>query len=214
MRKKFGTVFMILGVLMLVGAFSLILYNRHEATVAEESAKELLPQLIEKIQIENAPIITDDLGSDAEVAPEIDLPAIYLDPKDFKMDEVVIEDNPYIGYLSIPKLNVDLPVMSDWDYDKLKISPCRYYGTVKGEDLVIMAHNYDKHFGRISELREGDSVIFVDIKGHATVYKVVARDVLAATAIEEMTAGEFDLTLFTCTYSGQERVTVFCDKMK
>jgi hypothetical protein len=31
-------------------------------------------------------------------------------------------------------------------------------------------------------------------------------------AVEEMTSGEFDLPLFTCTYGGKSRVTVYCDK--
>ncbi len=216
MRAKFGIVFMSLGLCMLLGAFSLILYNRHEAASAAESAQELLPQLIQQIQIESLPTENEDPSSpsDSQNYEDIDLPAIYLEPKDFVMEELVIEEHAYIGYLSIPKLNLDLPVMSDWDYPSLKIAPCRYFGTVKGEDLVIMAHNYEKHFGRISELYVGDSILFVDIKGHVTVYNVVARDILASTAIEEMTAGEFDLTLFTCTYSGNERVTVFCDKAR
>ena len=48
--------------------------------------------------------------------------------------------------------------------------------------------------------------------GVTTRYKVVAMDILEPTAVDVMTAGEFDLTLFTCTYSGQSRVTVYCDK--
>lgn len=220
MRAKFGIVFMSLGLCMLLGAFSLILYNRHEANSAEQSAMELLPQLIQQIQIESLPTegeentSSDASSSESEVYEDIDLPAIYLEPTDFVMEELEIEDHAYIGYLSIPKLNLDLPVMADWSYPSLKIAPCRYFGTVKGEDLVIMAHNYERHFGKISELYEGDSVLFVDVKGHVTAYKVVARDILASTAIEEMTAGDFDLALFTCTYSGNERVTVFCDKAK
>ena len=37
---------------------------------------------------------------------------------------------------------LELPIMSDWDYGRLKIAPCRYYGSVRGENLVLMAHNY------------------------------------------------------------------------
>jgi sortase A len=41
---------------------------------------------------------------------------------------------------------------------------------------------------------------------------VAALDILESTAVETMTAGEFDLTLFTCTYDGKSRVTVYCNK--
>ena len=38
-----------------------------------------------------------------------------------------------------------------------------------------------------------------------------ASDLLPATAVEEMTAGDYDLTLFTCTANRTHRVTVRCD---
>ena len=99
-------------------------------------------------------------------------------------------------------------------YTRLRIAPCRYSGSVRGEDIVIMAHNYASHFGGLSKLSEGDNVIFTDTNGTPTVYEVVAMDVLAPYAVKEMTAGDFDLTLFTCTYAGQSRVTVYCDRVK
>ena len=133
--------------------------------------------------------------------------------EDYTMTEVTIDGHSYIGYLTIPALNLELPIMADWDYDKLQIAPCRYSGTLKGGDLVLMAHNYEKHFGKLSKLSEGDSVIFTDMDGIVTQYEVIARDVLNPTAVEEMTAGDFDLTLFTCTYGGQSRVTVYCDRI-
>ena len=81
------------------------------------------------------------------------------------------------------------------------------------DDLVIMAHNYDRHFGSLSELRIGDRVSFTDMDAETTLYEVVALDVLAPTDIEVMTAGEYDLTLFTCTYGGKSRVTVRCNRI-
>ena len=64
-----------------------------------------------------------------------------------------------------------------------------------------------------SSLRSGDSVIFTDMDGVITSYQVVALDVLHPTAVEEMTAGFYDLTLFTCTYGGKSRVTIYCNKI-
>ena len=87
----------------------------------------------------------------------------------------------------------------------LQIAPCRYYGSIGGEDLVLMAHNYASHFGRIDELRPGDTVCFTDMDGISTWYQVTVRDLLPPTAVEEMTSGGSDLTLFTCTYGGRTR---------
>lgn len=204
MRNKFGTLFMILGAALIVAALSLFLYNQREASEAEQASVELMPQLVSEIR------------RNQETAPEEptevpNTPLELLDPSDLVMTEVEINGYPYIGYLSIPALGLELPIMSDWSYHRLKISPCRYSGTVKGEDLVLLAHNYDRHFGRLSELTEGDSVTFTDMDGEVYSYEVTALDILAPTAVEEMTAGDYDLTLFTCTYGGKSRVTVYCD---
>ena len=41
-------------------------------------------------------------------------------------------------------------------------------------------------------------------------YEVIELETLSPFAIEEMTGGNWDLTLFTCTVGGQYRVTVRC----
>ena len=57
--------------------------------------------------------------------PELQKPIELLTEEDKKMTEVEIDGNLYIGYISIPALNKELPVMSTWSYPKLKIAPCR-----------------------------------------------------------------------------------------
>ena len=202
MRAKLGALCLFLGVALLCGALSLYLHNQREAAQAQEHAQEVLPQVLEQIPTE----------LDEALLAELLTPVEFLDPSAFEMTEVVINGYGYIGYLSIPSLELNLPIMGAWDDIRLQIAPCRYHGSVNGEDLVLMAHNYATHFGHLSELREGDSVVFTDMDGITTHYQVVARDILPPDAVEEMTSGEFDLTLFTCTYGGESRVTVYCDK--
>jgi len=198
---------MLLGTVLIFGALSLFLSNQREAKEAEQFTGSLLPVLIEKIE-EKEETDTQPLTYTLPVGTPIE----YLDPSAFEMTEEEINGHAYIGYLSIPKLELELPVMADWSYSKLQIAPCRYTGSVRGEDLVIMAHNYASHFGGISKLSEGDSVIFTDMDGIVTAYEVVVQDILDPYAVEEMISGEFDLTLFTCTYGGKSRVTVYCDR--
>lgn len=201
---------MILGAALIFGALSLFIYNQQEEATAERATMNLVPQLIEAIDArreiagETTPTIPEGLG----------VPIDFLDPSAFEMTEVEIDGYAYIGYLSIPSLNLELPVMADWDYTRLKTAPCRYTGSVRGEDLVIMAHNYAGHFGQLANLSDGDRVVFTDMDGITTEYEVMSRDVLDSYAVEEMTSGDFDLTLFTCTYGGQSRVTVYCDRVK
>ena len=203
--KRLGKYCMILGALMLVSALVLFLYNRQEAARAKAAADTLMPQLMEQIQ-QNA----DDYVTEPTIP--VDLPQIGPETAPSAMKTVEIDGHAYIGYLTIPRLNLELPMMADWSYPQLRIAPCRYAGTIAGEDLVLMAHNYARHFGKISTLTPGDPVYFTDMDGVVTAYQVVASDVLQPQAVEEMTAGLYDLTLFTCTYGGKTRVTVYCDR--
>lgn len=207
MKRKFGVIFMITGAALVLAALSLFVYNRREDARAEQASQDLLPQLVAQIKDHSA-----DLPETTTVIIP-GTPVELLKPEEVVMKEVEIDGYGYIGYLSIPSLGLELPVMGDWDYTRLRIAPCRYAGTVLGEDLVIMAHNYSRHFGRLTELVPGDTILLTDMNGVITQYQVVAQDVLPPTAVEEMTAGDCDLTLFTCTYGGQSRITVWCDRI-
>lgn len=187
MKNKIGTVFICVGLVLLIAALSLFLYNRDEAYKADQASQEILSQM----QFDGEP-----------------------DPYNTEMPTVEIDGNDYIGYLSIPDLEINLPVMAEWDYVRLKTAPCRYYGSTKTNDLVIAAHNYFCHFGKISELEQGDKISFTDMNGTVTDYQVEVIDILSPAAVEEMTSGDYDLTLFTCTYGAQSRVAVRCIKNK
>ena len=186
MRRKLGVVCMALGVVLLAGALAFVLHNRQEDARADQAAAEVLPQ------------VKAAVGT--------------VEPSGELMPEQEVDGYGYVGYLSIPALGLELPVMEEWDYDRLKIAPCRYSGSTATDDLVICAHNYSRHFGQLSALTAGDSVSFADMNGHVWQYQVAEVAELPPDAVEEMTAGNFDLTLFTCTYGGASRVTVRCQR--
>lgn len=199
MKDRIGIICMLLGAVLLLAALSLFLWNRNEDARAKKSVEQVLPKLIEQLET------SDDMGRDGALP--------YPAPYDPMMAEVEIDGYDYIGYLSIPSLGLELPIMSEWDYERLKIAPCRYSGSTKTNDLVLAAHNYTWHFGPVKELAIGDEVYFTDMDGVVTCYAVAVMETLSPVAVEEMTAGDWDLTLFTCTYSGQSRVTVRCDRI-
>ena len=74
-------------------------------------------------------------------------------------------------------------------------------------------HNYAAHFGRLKELSVGAPVNFMDMDGRLWQYRVVATEILSAEAVEEMTSGSYDLTLFTCASNRTHRVTIRCDEI-
>lgn len=201
---------MILGVLLMAGAFGFHYMNRQEDIEAQMAVREVVPQLVERIS-ESA---ESEAECESELLPQLQVPVELLTEEDKTMTEAEIDGYMYIGYISIPEQELELPVMSTWSYPQLKIAPCRYSGSVRGEDMVLMAHNYVSHFGKLSNLELGSKVWFTDMDGTVTAYEVVGKDLLSPTAVDEMTAGDFDLTLFTCTYSGTNRITVYCDMVE
>ena len=126
------------------------------------------------------------------------------------MPSAEIDGRLYIGIISIPRLDLDLPVTSDWSYEKLKYTPCRFSGSVYEGNAVIAAHNNKSHFRRITELSQGDTVIFIDLAGNKFFYRVESSEVLHPDNTQELMSGGFELSLFTCTVAGNSRYTVRC----
>jgi len=199
---------MALGTVLVLAALSLFVWNNWEDRAAGARAEKILPKVRRQIE---APLTAP--AEESPPAASSTEEATYPDPYDLTMTEVEIDGYAYIGYLSIPAIELELPVMSEWDDTRLKLAPCRYAGSTKTGDFVICAHNYDQHFGPIRKLTPGDAVYFTDMDGVVWQYAVEEVDSLAPTDVEDMTAGDYDLTLFTCTYGGAARVTVRCGQV-
>lgn len=134
----------------------------------------------------------------------------FVQYPEMEMPTREIDGQTYIGMVEVPALELSLPVISEWTYPRLKKAPCRYVGSVYSKDMVICGHNYDRHFGRLKDLAVGDEVRFTDMDGNVFFYSICGTEQLGKYAVEDMLAGEWDLTLFTCTKGGRMRVTVRC----
>lgn len=195
MRRKIAIALMTVGVICIGFAMGLLFYNNYENKKAQESADALMESIrlsIVEVEYNEEPV----------------------DPFDEEMKVKEIDGYGYIGYLSIPALELDLPVMSEWDYGRLKISPCRYYGSTKTDNLVIAAHNYRFHFGYLGHLKPGDTVIFTDMESEYHYYTVTSVEQLMPTDVDKVKDTGDDLILYTCTYGGAKRITVRCSYVK
>lgn len=191
--KSKGKVLILIGCLFLLSAIILTIYNIWD----ENRAREVTTVLLEEIRNAEKP--------DEKLRPD------YKKHPNMEMYAKEIEGNNYIGVLEIPALGLELPVIKEWSYPKLKISPCRYDGSAYQNNLIISAHNYDCHFGRLKSLEIGEEIFLTDMDDNVFRYEVIDMEVLPSTAVEDMKSGEWDLTLFTCTYGGQSRVTIRCE---
>ena len=193
---KRGALWIRLGLLLIAAALFLSAYNEMASHEARNSAQQVIEQLCETLPTEST------AGTEAPAVPE------YLLDAGREMPVQTINGRDYIGVLSIPSLELELPVISQWDYPALKVAPCRYSGSLYQDNLIICAHNYASHFGKLKTLQPGDTVQFTDMDENVVTFRMVERETLGPTDVEGMEAGDWDLTLFTCTVGGQTRVTV------
>lgn len=203
-----GRFWRVLGYTLLALALCLTVYNVTQANQAGESAREAVTALEELVAV------PETVPAQQETEPTLPVETLpdYVRNPEKEMPTQNINGYDYIGVLSIPALELELPVMSTWDYTRLRIAPCRYTGSVYQGNMTLCAHNYASHFGKLKELRLGDSITFTDVEGTVFSYTVRELETLSPTAVEEMTEGDWDLTLFTCTIGGATRVTVRCDR--
>lgn len=201
MKKILGRALMALGLLMVLGAAWLLITNRQEDAQAGEGAARVL-EAMETLEVDpTAPSVAEEM---AQEIPERDMTVQTIDGRE------------YIGTLRIPALDLELPVLSEWSYDGLKIAPGRFSGSTFTDDLTVCAHNYAAHFGRLHTLEPGTEVEFRDMDGMIWTYKISEITELGPTDIDEMTVktseDTWSLTLFTCTPGGETRATVRCER--
>ncbi|MBQ5335587.1 MAG: sortase [Oscillospiraceae bacterium] len=210
MRSKSWLFVCLLGVLMILAAGLLCVRNFRESEDAAAYSDQVLDAL--KQEIPDEPAVTEpkqtgeDLFAPYETEP---------DSSD-EAEDIVVGEDAYCGFISMPSLNLELPVMSSLSYPNLKKSPCRYSGSAQTNDLIIAAHNYTSHFGKIRRLTAEDPIIFTDTRGRQFRYAVSFIEVIEGQDVDQMFSGqaeEWDLTLFTCTLGGKSRVTIRADRI-
>lgn len=217
MRHK-GSLFITLGLLLIAAALLLTGYNLYDQSRAADSARQttqtlqtLLPQREPETPAPAPETPEAPQVPEPEAPEEVEIPDYILNP-DKKMPTETVDGVEYIGILSLPSLELELPIISQWSYPSLKKAPCRYNGSVYRDNLILAGHNYTSHFGKLRKLHTGDSVIFTDMEGNVFRFSVAALEVLQSTDLEGMESGGWPLTLFTCTTGGQSRVTVRCQR--
>ena len=193
--NKLGKMFIIIGAVLLLAALSLVLWNKYESDSAYDKAQSALSELKEKMPTE-----TVDRKNSLDLIEE---------EKGY-VPTIEIDGNEYIGVVYIPSIDTELPVIKEWSYDNLAVAACRYFGSVNENNLIIAAHNYETFFDKLKDLNPGDIIIYVTADGIKYEYEVSTTDIIDGGNPARMKSDfdSWDITLFTCTWSGYSRVTI------
>lgn len=190
-RKIRGIILIVLGLeFVLFGAVFLNYYER-QASEAAQNAQILLNEINREMhqnRIEN----------------------IVVESPEKQMPQVLLKGYPVIGILKAENTDIELPVIDNWNYDRLKVSPCRFSGSLEGKDLVLIGHNYEGHLKNLDQLKSGDGVTFVDASGKEHFFEVEKTAILAPEQVDKLISKEHALTVVTCTPTGKSRFAIYC----
>ena len=192
------------GLLLIAAALLLTVYNIRESDRAGAESEEMV------VRMES---LTADLPERLETEKKELVPEYKKNPE-MDMPTVEVNGQECVGMIEIPALGLKLPVISEWSDAKLKKAPCRYSGSAYLKNMIIAGHNYRTHFSGIKRLNPGDSVVFTDADGNIFSYEVAEIETVGGYDIEKMEAGDWDLTLFTCTNKGKARAAVRCREIE
>lgn len=194
MKNKIGKALIGIGVFLILAAFILVLYNFYREYNAKKKVEKYLPKLEQ--------IIKDHSGGNNNADNEKSSKTMNIDGMNF------------LGILSVPSKNLELPILADYSYELLDTAPCRYSGSYDSDDLVIGGHNYRSHFSKLKSIKNGEEIFFTSFNGTVYKYSVLRVEILEPTQIEDLinkqNTDDWDLTLFTCTSSGAARCVIRC----
>lgn len=190
-RSRFLIVF---GALLICLSIGLYAKNTYTDKKSGKKAQEIVQEITSQIN-----------------ARQSDETATRQDDK-AKAETVPAFGTEYCGILEIPEIDVVLPVSQEYSYDQMSQSLCRYSGTLTGQNMIICGHNYKSFLERLEEIFDGDSVFFTDVNGIRTEYIVVDTQMIGGDRNDLLIENnnDWDLTVFTCNYSGYSRYVIRC----
>jgi len=126
-----------------------------------------------------------------------------------------------VAVVEIPKLKITYPVIYSKDTsdqtveDLLKISVVKYWGPDANEkgNFCIVGHNYhnERFFSKASTLKIGDIIYLTDTNNKTLEYKVYDNYVVEPENLKctsQLTNGQTELTIITCTMTGKQRTII------
>lgn len=222
-RRRYKIQFFV-AVLLACLLSSYYIYAEYDRNKSEEVSQVLLSEVksfddTTKKSTKNDAIIIVLSEEEANEEPEVNT-------NEITNNEITVGDTTYTteAIITIPKIDITYPVLSQTSDELLEISVNRYWppkGKIQLDEIdnyCIVGHNYrnGKMFGRLNELENGDIVEIDDLTGRTLKYVVYKKYVVQpddTSCTSQHTNGRKELTLITCTNYGTERLVVKCKQI-
>lgn len=187
-----------LGIIMLFASAALETVNINTDRKGKERSEHIVSEIKEFITYDPADSPVSDAADNNE--------------ENVNEDFVIVDGEKYLGILAIPAIGVELPVSYDYSYEQMSESLCRYSGSLEDKDMIICGHNYRSFLQDLDQVDEGDSIFFTDFRGASYEYTVNEIQLIGGYELSKLLEGgeDWDMSLFTCNYSGYSRFVLRC----
>lgn len=210
--------------------FSCYIYAEYDRSKSEQVSQELLLSIQEEddtlstVSVDNDVLVVTLSENPSNTKTEIKISDLVKGTTEegnakSKLVEATASDGTkyYLeSVLTISKLGIEYPVLSDTSDELLKTSLNKLWGPNPNQvgNYVIIGHNYKsgKMFGKLSNIEAGDTCELKDLAtGKVVTYKVYDKYIIDPTdtrCTTQKTNGKREITLITCHNSGKQRLVV------
>ena len=209
-KKKIYQFAFLISIICVCLLASYYIYAEYDRTKSEEVSQEILAE------IDNTTINQDD--GILRVALEADTQEQNVEIQETESNKYVTQSGATYtteAVLNIPSLGINYPVLSDTSEELLKISLNKFWGPSPNTvgNYCIVGHNYKnkKMFGKLADIKNGDIVELTDNSGKTIKYAVYNKYVVNPEDVactSQLTNGNKEVTLITCTNYGKQRLVV------
>lgn len=213
-RKIYKTTFILCLILVII-LTGYYVFAEYDKSKKEQISREILGQMTgDNTTVEEQMIVVALNDNTEEEAPVINIP---IQNNNTIESQVTANGQSYSteAILEYPRLGINYPVLSEESEELLKISICKYWGPNPNKvgNYCIVGHNYKsgKMFGKLSSAQIGDEIKLTDLNGDTLTYSVYNKYVVSPTDVNctsQLTNGQREVTLITCTNYGQERLII------
>lgn len=233
-KKKLYKFNFIISVILVIALFGYYVYGEYDRNSADKS-QEILSQIEVKEEDTTIADTTVKLEDDVLVVVlddtndsgvEVNLDELMNANREARLDTKTYRTEAGAEYttvavINIPSINITYPIIYSNDTssktveDLLKISVVKYWGPEANRpgNFCIVGHNYHnkRFFSKAAELKNGDTIYITDKNNKTLEYRVYSNYVVEPNDLKctsQLTNGQTDITLITCTMTGKQRTII------
>ena len=232
-KKRIYKIDFFISVFLVCILFSYYIYAEYDKNKNEAVSKEILSNLnFENNVVDDTTIKFANNSIVVILNTEDPFEIIYSEPADEDTTDNIdwretSNGTKYyaVATIDIPSIDCTYPVLdanNPEDATKLdellKISPCKFWGPEPNEvgNFCIVGHNYrnEKFFSKVPKLVNGDLIEITDLSGKTLNYYVYDKFIVdpdeesSTDCTTQLTNGNTEITIITCTNDGENRVIV------